>query len=173
MEHRSQSGFTLVELMAVTALLAIMLTLAAGALRAYTRGKALQGARDMTVTQLRTAQQRTFSEGYPRAYGVRFLKNGTRWDLVRYDASTGACTVVESHVLTHGVTISGAAADTDFPESAAATACRSAAPNGSGNYEVALFFARGSATGGKATFNLSGSGKTRTVTVNGATGGVS
>lgn len=163
----------MVELLAVMAVGALMLTLGAGALRDYTRGKALQGARDMAVTQLRGAQQRTFSEGYPRAYGIRFLKNGTRWDLVRYDATTGTCAVVESHVLSNGVTIVGAAADTDFPESSAATACRSAAPNASSNFEVAFFFARGSATGGKATFALAGTTKTRTVTVDAATGRVS
>ncbi|HEX2057475.1 MAG TPA: hypothetical protein VHI71_03820 [Actinomycetota bacterium] len=163
----------MVELLAVMAVGALMLTLGARELRDYTRSKALQGARDMAVTQLRGAQQRTFSEGYPRAYGVRFLKGGTRWDLVRYDAATGTCTVVESHVLSEGVTITGAAADTDFPESSAATACRSAAPSGSANFEVALFFARGSATAGKATFALTGTSKTRTVTVNGATGRVS
>ncbi|HEX2196251.1 MAG TPA: type II secretion system protein [Actinomycetota bacterium] len=173
MRDTSQSGFTMVELLAVIAIGAILLTLGAAALRDYTRGKALQGARDMTVTQLRTAQQRTFSEGYPRAYGVRFLKDDTRWDLVRYDASTGTCTVVERHVLTDGVEISGVQTETDFPESAAADACRSATPSVPGTYEVALFFARGSATAGKVTFTLSGTGKTRTVTVDGATGSVS
>lgn len=167
MRDTSQSGFTVVELLAVMAVGAVLLTLGAGALRNYTRGKALQGARDMTVTSLRNAQQRTFSEGYPRAYGVRFLKNGTRWDVVRYDASTGACTVVESHDLTNGVTVTGV---TDFPDSPAATACRNAAPNGSGDYEVALFYARGSATSGTVQFALGGTSQTRTVQVDGATG---
>ena len=170
MNDRSERGFTLVELLAVMAIGAMLLTLGAGALRQYTRTKALQGARDMTVTSLRNAQQRTSSEGYPRAYGVRFLDDGTRWDVVRYDASTGACTVVESHTLSNGVTI---AAATEFPDSAAATACRAASPNASGAYEVALFYARGTATAGSATFLLAGSTSTRTVTVNGATGRVS
>ena len=160
----------MVELMAVTLIGAILLGLGAAALRNYTRSKALQGARDATVTQLRTAQQRSVTEGYPRAYGVRFLKGGTRWDLVRYDAAAGTCAVVESHVLSDGVTVSGSGTVTDFPDSAAATACGGAAPNGSSSFEVALFFARGSATAGQVTFELAGSSTTRTVRVNGATG---
>ncbi|MDQ4124620.1 MAG: type II secretion system GspH family protein [Actinomycetota bacterium] len=173
MDDNSQSGFTMVELLAVTAIGAILLTLGAGALRDYTRGKALQGARDMAVTQLREAQQRTFSEGYPRAYGLRFLPQGKGWDLVRYDASTGTCSVVSSQVLTDGVRVAPSTADTDFPDSPAASSCRSAAPNGSAAYEVVLFYARGTATAGKVTFELPGTGKTRLLQVNGATGRVS
>ncbi|HEX2295083.1 MAG TPA: prepilin-type N-terminal cleavage/methylation domain-containing protein [Actinomycetota bacterium] len=173
MQDRSQSGFTIVELLAVIVIGAVLVTLGAGALRDYTRGKALQGARDTTVTQLRELQQRTFSEGYPRAYGIRFLKEDVRWDVVRYDASTGSCSVVESHKLTNGVTISGTPAETDFPESAVADACRGAIPNYTGEYEVVLFYARGTATGGKVTFELDGTGKTRPVQVNAATGRVS
>lgn len=170
MNDTSERGFTMVELLAVMAIGAILLTLGAGALRNYTRAKALQGARDTTVTSLRSAQQRTFSEGYPRAYGARFLKSGARWDVVRYDASTGACTVVESHALSNGVTV---AAATDFPESAAATACRNAGPNASGDYEVVLFYARGTATAGNVEFALAGSSSKRTVQVNATTGDVS
>lgn len=170
MNDTSERGFTVVELLAVIAIGAILLTLGAGALRNYTRGKALQGARDMTVTGLRNAQQRTFSEGYPRAYGARFLKNGARWDVVRYNASTGTCTVVEPNLLSDGVTV---ASTTDFPDSAAATACRNATPNASANYEVVLFYARGTATAGAVDFALTGSSSTRTVRVNATTGGVS
>jgi prepilin-type N-terminal cleavage/methylation domain-containing protein len=170
--HRStERGFTLVELISVIAIGAILLSLGAGALREYTRGKALAGARDMTVTQLRHAQQRTFSEGYPKAYGIRFEKGGTRWDLVRYDASAATCVVVESHTLTNGVTISSASTGTDFSETAGASLCAGLAPVAS--YEVALFYARGTASAGKVTFNLTGGAKTRTVSVNGATGSVS
>ena len=170
MQDRSQSGFTLVELLAVMAIGAILLTLGVGALRVYTRSKALQGARDVAVTQLREAQQRTFSEGFPRAYGIRFLPQGTRWDVVRYNASTGTCAVVESHPLTYGVRVSAA---TDFPDSAAATACRAATPNASSTYEVVLFYARGTATAGQVSFELTGTDKTRVLRVNGATGRVS
>jgi prepilin-type N-terminal cleavage/methylation domain-containing protein len=171
MRDKSDSGFTLVEVLAVSLIGAMLLGLGAGALRHYVRAKALNSARETAVTQLRSVQQRTFTEGYPRAYGVRFPKNGARWDVVRYDASTGACTVVESHELSNGVRVAGAG--TDFPESAAATACRSVAPNASTDHEVVLFFARGTATAGTVTFSLDGSTKTRQVQVNGATGRVS
>ncbi|HYO61171.1 MAG TPA: prepilin-type N-terminal cleavage/methylation domain-containing protein, partial [Actinomycetota bacterium] len=119
MRDTTDSGFTIVELLVVTLIGAMVLGLGAVSLRHYLRTKALQGAHETTVTQLRSAQQRTFSEGYPRAYGLRFPKNGTRWDLVRYDARTATCAVVESHVLTNGVRVS--ATGTDFPDSAAAT----------------------------------------------------
>lgn len=173
MRENRESGFTVVELMAVTAIGAILLSLGAAALRDYTRGKALQGARELTVTQLREAQQRTFSEGYPRAYGMRFLPQANRLDVVKYDASTGVCSVVESHTLTSGVRVSPTAAKTDFTDTAATAACRSATPNASTGYEVVLFYARGTATAGKVTFELSGTSKEREVEVNAATGRVS
>lgn len=173
MRHTSENGFTVVELMAVMLIGAVLLTLGAGALRDYTRAKALAGARDMAVTQLRGAQQRTFSEGYPRSYGIRFLPSGKRWDVVRYDASAGTCSVVESQALTNGVRVAPSTTDTDFPDSPAASACRTAAPNASAAYEVVLFYARGTATAGKVTFELPGTGKTRSVQVNSATGRVS
>lgn len=169
MRDRSESGFTLIEVMAVAVIGALLLGLSASALREYSRAKALESARTTTVTQLRAAQQRSSTEGYPRAYGIRFLKNGTRWDVVRYDASTGTCSVVESHDLTNTVIV---APITDFPDSTAATACRNATP-GSADYEVALFHARGTATAGTVMFKLDGTSKSRSLSVNGATGRVS
>ena len=170
MYEKREHGFTIIELLVVTVIGAILLGLGGAALRQYTRVKALESAHTTTVTQLRAVQQRTFTEGYPNAYGVRYLKNGTRWDLVRYNASAGTCAVVESHLLTNSVTI---AASTDFPDSTAATACRSATPGQSADFEVALFYARGSATPGTVTFKLLGTDKTRSITVNGSTGRVS
>lgn len=169
MKDPKESGFTVVELMAAMAIGALLLTLSAGALRDYTRGKALAGARDRVVTQLRHAQQRTFAEGYPKAYGVRFLKGGQRWDLVRYDASTGGCAVVESNVFDNTVEI--AATGTDFPDGGAAAACAGLAPAGS--YEVVLFYARGTASAGTVKLDLDESPKTRSVQVDAATGRVS
>jgi hypothetical protein len=67
----------------------------------------------------------------------------------------------------------GAAAATDFADSPGATACRAAAPNASTEYEVALFYARGTASAGQVTFELGGTTKTRVVRVNAATGRVS
>lgn len=166
-----QSGFTVVELMAVMVIGAVLLTLGAFELRDYTRAKALTAARDQTVTQLRNAQQRTFAEGYPRSYGIRFLEGKSSWDVVRWDAVALTCTVVESHSLTNGVTIS--AAETDFPESPAVTACRNAAPVQPGSYEVALFYARGTSTAGSVTFLLEQTGSKRTVSIDAATGRVS
>lgn len=170
MQGTRESGFTILELMVVTLIGAILLGLGGAALRQYARAKALESAHVTTITQLRSAQQRTLTEGYPRAYGIRFLKNGARWDLVRYDAAAGTCAVVESHQLSNSVVV---AATTDFPDSAAATTCRSATPSGSSNFEVALFYARGSATPGTVTFQLGGSDKTRSISVNGSTGRVS
>ena len=166
-----ESGFTIVELMAVIAIGAVLLTLGAGALRDYTRLKALTGGHETTMTQLRHSQHRTFSEGYPKAYGIRFLEDGNRLDLVRYDASTNTCVVVESHKLTHGVTVSAAA--TDFLDNGATGKCEEAAPNASTGYEVALFYARGTANGGTVTYVLEGTSKQRTLDVNAATGKVS
>lgn len=167
MRENRESGFTIIELMVVAVIGAVLLGLGAVALRQFSRAKALESAHTTTVTQLRAVQQRTFTEGYPRAYGVRYLKNGTRWDVVRFDAAAGTCTVVESHQLTNSVVV---APTTDFPDSTAATACRGAAPGASADFEVALFYARGSATAGTVTFKLNGTSKTRSITVNGSTG---
>lgn len=166
MRDRNESGFTVIELMTVALIGAILLGLGGMALKQFSRAKALESAHTTMKTQLRAAQQRSFTEGYPRTYGIRFLKGGSTWNLVRYDAAAATCTVVETHRLPDTVVVSTA---TDFPDSTAATACRSAAPS-SANYEVALFHARGSATAGTVTFQLAGTSKTRSITVNGATG---
>lgn len=170
MFENRENGFTIIELMVVAVIGAVLLGLGGAALRHYTRAKALESAHTTTVSQLRAVQQRSFTEGYPNAYGVRYLKNGTRWDVVRYNATAGTCAVVESHLLTNSVAI---APSTDFPDSTAATACRSATPGPSADFEVALFYARGSATAGTVTFKLSGTDKSRSITVNGSTGRVS
>lgn len=170
MRERSEGGFTLIEVMAVAVIGALLLGLSASALREYSRAKALESAHTTTVSMLRSVQQRSSTDGYPRAYGIRFLKNGTRWDVVRYDASTGTCNVVESHDLTNTVIV---APVTDFPSSPAATACANASPGGSADYEVALFYARGTATAGTVEFKLDGTSKSRSLSVNAATGRVS
>jgi prepilin-type N-terminal cleavage/methylation domain-containing protein len=140
----SQAGFTLMELMFVTALMGILLTLGAFAVRHFWSVRSLQGAQDTVVTQLRQVQQRSFSENHPSVYGVRFLKGTSDFGVVRYDYGTSACSVVNSQQLGDGVQIVNDA-ETDFPDVAnLTTACRNATPNASANYEVVFFYARGS-----------------------------
>lgn len=167
--NNDESGFTLVELLMVLALTTLLLTIGAGAVRHFWRVRALTGARDSVATQMRLAQQRSFSESFPTVYGLRFEEGTDRWSLVRYNDTTGACTVVSSWKL-DAVTIG---ATTDFPEGAAALACRNAAPGGAPANEVAFFYPRGSASAGAVALTSDATGRTLTLQVSAATGRVS
>lgn len=170
MKH-DESGFTLVELMMVLVLTTLLLGIGATALRHYWRVRALNGARDTVVTQMRFAQQRSFSESFPTVYGVRFQKGSGNWSLVRYNDTAGTCVVV-SHMSFDGVVISSLPSDTDFPEGTPASLCRNASPGGSAANEVALFYPRGSASAGTVGIRSEHLDRTIKVGVNGTTGRV-
>ena len=141
-----EEGFTLLELMVVALVTTILLTIGSVALRHYWLVRALSGAQDQVATQLRGAQQQSMSESHPWVFGARFQKGSSSWGVVRYNVTTGACSVVSSLSFDGNVVIVDDA-QTDFPDvTGATTACRNATPGASANHEVVFFYARGNSS---------------------------
>jgi prepilin-type N-terminal cleavage/methylation domain-containing protein len=165
---KREEGFSLVELMAVMAITAILLTLGVTALRFFWLGRALTGERDQIFTGLRTMQQQVVSETNPLVFGAWFkvttpsTDNGNpHWGMVRYRPADGAtpasCTSTATHRLDGGVQISSA----DFVYSLPGVAsiadvvalCKTSVTASTSATDFAFFLARGTATAGCVTLN--------------------
>lgn len=145
--RNDERGFTLIELLVVMSLMALVMTLGAGAARNYWLKQSLYGAQDTLVTQLRQVQTRVVAESDPLVYGVRFKTGSDNFWVVAYDPRTSTCTVEPPRLLPTGVQIVSA----DFADVAGATdGCRTQL-SGATLDEFAMFFARGTATQGTLT----------------------
>ena len=168
------AGFTVVELAVVVALTTVMVSLGAVAARRFFQTRALQGAQDQVVAQMRESQQRSIAESYPIVYGLRFLKGTGNYGVVRYNAANQSCQVVNSQTFDGGIQVVNDA-ETDFPDvTTLTTACRNATPNASANYEIVFFYPKGStnatATIGSVKLLQPATGQTKKVTVSPLTG---
>lgn len=165
-----EDGFTLSELLVATAVIAIAVTLGAAAFLHHWKVRALSGAVDQIVTELRAEQQDATTQTHPWVWGAWFKPGTPRWGVVRGNAATGACDVRSRRQLPAGVTVSAAAFD-DVTTPPLSSTCAAAAETGS---EVVLFFARGSATGGSVSLAHPevGGGAGRTIAVAPITGRV-
>ncbi len=160
-----QEGFTLTELMVVCLVLAIALTLGATAFGHYTKVRALAGAADQVVTELRGAQQDASTQTHPWVWGAWFKQNTSEWGTVRANAVTGTCEIKSRRKFDAGVTVASVSfSDVTSPD---VTANCAGAVGGSGVVDVVVFFARGTATGGSVALrhpSVNG-GAAKTITV--------
>ena len=152
-------GFTLIEMIAAMALLAILGTLAATPLRNYWFTQALYGGRDELASQVRSTQEQVVSESHPLVFGVRLQEGSSNWGLVRYNPANGSCIETPYEF---GSSVSPSVVDFGSPTTET-TACMTSlvvAPGLSGagtpvpgrdTSEYVWFFARGTSTGGTAT----------------------
>jgi len=164
-----EPGFTLIEVLVVIMLGAILMTLAAGAMRHYWFVNALDSSTDEVVTQLRNAQQRVGAESHPVVYGIRFKPATTDWGVVQYDPrkTTDKCTAEATQSFETGVAIETASfSGATSPEG---IACASAL---GGANKFVFFYARGSATGGTVKLTSDLLGQSNVVTVTPITGRV-
>lgn len=173
-EERSESGFTLIEVLVAMALLAVVLTLAVGALRHFWLVRALTNSKDTLITQLRSTQQGAVSESFPVVYGVRFDVGTDTWYEVRYDpgnpgSGDDTCSVEEKNTLAAGVKIGSAAFTAD---GVIGPVCR-AATSAPASAAFAFFYPRGNATAGNVVLEQTRLGRTSGVEVAGITGRVS
>jgi prepilin-type N-terminal cleavage/methylation domain-containing protein len=139
-----QDGFTLTELMVACLVLGIALTLGATAFGHYAKVRALAGAADQVVTELRGAQQDASTQTHPWVSGAWFRQSTSEWGTVRANAVTGSCEVKSRRTFAAGVTVASVSfSDVTSPNLTAN--CATLAGSGA---DVVVFFARGTATGG-------------------------
>ncbi len=158
---KREQGFTLVELLATMALMAVLLTLGAGALRYFWLGQSLYDSRDEVFTNLRALQQQVVSESNPIIIGAWFKTgtiSGPEWGTVRLSGTTSpiTCTSTAAFDLKSGVRVSS----TDFADSLAEIPienledeCASDVPSSAGATDFVFFLARGTATSGCVTLH--------------------
>lgn len=165
-----EEGFTLTELLMACAVLGLALTLGASGFQGYWRTRALVGSVDEVVTELRGEQQDASTQTHPWVWGAWFRQGTPRWGTLRANAVTGACEIKSRRTFPAGVTVASVSfGDVTTPPISAN--CAAAAETGA---EVALFFARGTATGGSVALmhpHVNG-GSSRTITVSPMTGRV-
>ncbi len=147
--RNDEGGFTMLELIIAIVIASVMMSVAVLATKRYMQVRALQGAQDQVVAQMRSAQQRAMSESYPNIYGVRFQTGTNNWSVVKVVATTGVCSVVYSYTFDGGTTV--ASVGTSFPSYPAATgawttACQNATPGNSANDQTIFFFPSGSSS---------------------------
>ena len=164
--HRNERGFTLIELLTALGLVAVLMTLGAGALRTYWLRQGLVRSSEVVVTEMRGAQQRAMAESHPVVYGLRFAPGSSDWSIVQFDPrkASNKCIEVERHTFPTKVSVSAAS----FAGGGeATTTCRSALGSSS---QLAFFFSRGTATAGSVTLRSPYVDSTKTVDVFGVTG---
>lgn len=168
--HKSEDGFTLVELGVVGVVLAIVLTLGASAFSRYWKVRALNGSVEEVVSELRAEQQGASTQTHPWVMGAWFKAGTSSWGVVRANSLTGDCIVTSRRTFGTRVVVSAVSFD-DVATGNLTANCVNEAETGS---EVVFFFARGTATGGSVSLKhaeVSG-GAARTITVSPVTGRV-
>lgn len=171
---RRQEGFTLIEILVALGLMAVLLTLSAGAARHFWLVRSLDAGAGATVTQLRGMQAQAAAESHPLVFGARFRAGSSEWGLVRFDpksptsSTDDECRQIGSRIFDAGVVV----ATVDFSDVVGLTdTCRSQIP-GATTDEFALFYPRGTATPGSVALRQPVLGRTQTVTVTAVTGRV-
>lgn len=179
---KKQHGFTLIETLAVLALVAILFTLGAFALRRFWQNRSLSGGANSVVVQLGSLAEKTRAESHPVVYGAAFEPGTSEYQLVSYQVPTPStpadCISLRTESFDAGVVIEDASfvgafdadeGDPDREHTGPTGVCRDALGS---DHQFAFFFARGTATAGDITLRLPALDKCRIVTVNGLTGRV-
>lgn len=168
---RAETGFSLIEVLSTIALMSVLMTLGAFALRQYWFQRALYGEQDEIVTQLRSMQEKVTAESNPLVYGARFIKNSPSWRIVQYDPNrTPAgteCRTLRTISMDGGVEIKRSR----FEEVSPATVCDDQL--GGRPRDYVFFFSRGTSTSGGVTITQTNlDGRRLSLCVNGITGRV-
>lgn len=168
---KREEGFSLIELLTVVAIMAILFTLGAFAVRHFWFVRSLEGGKQEMITQLRQIQQRVGAASAPLVYGARFTVGSGEWDLVEYDTSTGTtCKPISEGTFDKTIEFDAGVivSDADFVTYEATPACLVG-----GATDIVWFFARGTATRGSVTIHQPLLNRSETVCVAALTGRVS
>ncbi len=170
---RAESGFTVLELVAVATLLSVVLSFGVTAFRHYWLMHSLESAQSDVATQLRQLQALVASESHPYIYGARFTPGSPDWSLVKYDQGSNRLSTADDSCVAYGATYT-------LPSTQAVGSPSSSfgAPQGvdlskcGGAHATDLFvvfYAKGTSTGGTLTLRSPALGKTRQITISSLT----
>lgn len=169
----ADGGFTILELLTVMTLLSVVLTLGATGFRHYWLLQSLEAAQGDVATQLRQVQARVASESHPFIYGARFTPGSPAWSLVKYNQGTNrlstdddSCSVDGGSRTMGGVeTVAAPASGFTSPQGVDLSKC-----GGTHSTDVfVMFYAKGTATGGKLTIRSTALDRTREIHVSALT----
>lgn len=163
----------MIELMMVMAILSVLLTLGAFAIRHFWLVRSLSGGQDEIVSQLRAVQSKVMAESNPLVYGIGFREGTDEWEIVRYNSVANSCVGDGTRNFDAGVIIS----DADFATtlsgqstSGMVTACQSAITAPAAGF--VFFLPRGTASSGTVTIRQPNLDRTRSVQVDALSGRV-
>lgn len=154
-------------------LLSLVLTLGATGFRHYWLLHQLESAQGEVATQLRQTQARVASESHPFIYGARFTPGSPAWALVKYNQGTNRLSTADD-----SCNVDGPARSLGGVETVAAPASGFTAPQGvdlskcGGAHSTdvfVMFYAKGTATGGKLTLRSATLDRTRAIHVSSLT----
>ncbi|HEX2295511.1 MAG TPA: prepilin-type N-terminal cleavage/methylation domain-containing protein [Actinomycetota bacterium] len=170
---RAERGFTILELVAVMALLSVVLTLGAAGFRHYWLLHSLESAQGDVASQLRQIQARIASESHPYIYGARFTPGSSTWSLVKYDQGSNRLSTSDDGCAADGAArtlpgvqiVGGAASGFAAPQGVDLSKC-----GGAHSTDLfVMFYAKGTSTGGKVTLKSVALDRTREVHVSSLT----
>ncbi len=173
----AQHGFTLLEVLVVSVITSIVLSLSAIAVRHFWFVQALESSTDGVTTQMRQAQQQSESESHPLVYGVWFIDQSSRWGTLQYDPDSAAplkCAEIGKREFATNVRVKEASFDADTVRTPECRNALAAADiTGASSAQIAFFYARGTATPGSVTLEQTGLDRSTALFVTGITGRVS
>lgn len=148
-------------------LLSVVLAIGATGFRQYWLVHSLESAQGDVATQLRQIQARVASESHPFIYGARFTPGSTAWALVKYDQGTNRLSTADDGCASDaqrampGIVTVGSASSFTAAQGVDFSKC-----GGAHDTDVfVMFYAKGTATGGKLTLRSTALDRTREITV--------
>lgn len=154
-------------------LLSVVLTLGATGFRHYWLLHSLDAAQGDVASQLRQTQARVASESHPFIYGARFSPGSTAWSLVKYDQGSDRLSTDDDSCAADGLqrtmpgVVTVAPPDSGFsaPSGVDVSKC-----GGAHDTDVfVMFYAKGTATGGKLTLRSPALDREREIVVSALT----
>ena len=168
---RNERGFTLIESLVAVALISMLVSLSAIALRNFWFAEAIDRGTGEITALLKRTQQRVVAETHPLVYGIWFKVNSTDWGVVKFDPKTtetatdDECSKEPDKRMSDGVKVTAVTGDTT---STPAVECLSVVPGAT----FVFFYARGTATEATITLGKDESTSTRSIQVSPLTGRV-
>lgn len=150
-------------------LLSVVLTLGATGFRHYWLLHSLESAQSDVATQLRQVQSRVASESHPFIYGARFTPSSSKWSLLKYDQGAERLSTDDDTCSSDGGqrTLSGVVVAA--PPASSFTVAQGVDFSKCGGAHATdvfvVFYARGTATGGKVTLRSPTLDRTREIVV--------